>query len=237
MAVESIQRVPRELPYARIYLDDIEAIQAMFVDFYKADRPDEPITFHYLVNDKIKVTTLAELSELGDRTSLFDLNLKGKSEVPETVLSFHEGLEPSFSCPYEIKNRSWEAYGKTNEMFLRRRDPWKTYATSVSPYWWLAVFFATYFLTAWFSKHPGDSVWIAGAVTLILTMLAYFLHLQIAHGRKNWVILNRSWTANKEKSVATKERNSKLLWLSVTSVITFVLGLVSGVILERLKHK
>ena len=133
MSVTSIRAVPRELPHADIYLDDLFEVEEIFSrNFEKLARPVE-VSFQYTLNGELRMTAREDLVNHGGHCSQFGLCLvRGKGgSGSEVVLRFYSSLRPAIDIPYDLREEQWPIYGQIEQIFRSRAGKLKRVTASV----------------------------------------------------------------------------------------------------------
>jgi hypothetical protein len=122
MAIRKISEIPETLPFARLYLDDIEEVSTILLDAYAPyfnARNDEAVIV-YNVGDS-QMDTLDDLRTLGGSSSNFEMRITGGK------LGFGSGASLTFhtSSPtlrlYSLEDSErWSTYGRVKALFDRR---------------------------------------------------------------------------------------------------------------------
>lgn len=228
MTKTAIRTIPSELPHASIYLDDLFEIEDIFANQAKRLPAPVPITFEYIVDRSIKMTTHEELIEHGGSCSEFSLRLRSEMKnVDSSVISIIGMAHTQFEIPYFLSDQAWEIFGKVEQIFKTRRDRLKIYAdelriaTAFLPYVWLLILAAMSRILH--LSFPPSLYW-GGALLLI----APWLLGAAAIWKRNLIYLRFIRMDQKAKNAAWKERIEKLIWV--------LIGLAIGMLFDHLKH-
>ncbi len=228
MTKTAIRTIPRQLPHASIYLDDLFEIEDIFVNQAKGLPTPVPITFEYILGSSIKITTRDELIEHAGSCSEFSLRLRSeKPYVNTSVINIIGMAHIQFEIPYFLSDQAWEIFGKVEQIFKMRRDRMKAFAdalpnkASLLPWAWVLVLVVVSLLL---HRSLPPSLYWGGA----LLLFSPFLFGAIGIWKKNLIYLRFIRMDQKARSAAWKDRAEKLVWL--------LIGLAVGLLFDRLKH-
>jgi hypothetical protein len=236
--------VPKRLPHARIYLDDIEQVADLFREIAATagSNPANPDTtttdapIHFQVGNQV-TSEIAELPKVAAETRqltvtyyqrglflLFDVDQRGTGW-------WERGL------PYPL---AWQTHHQLEEILKRRPlrliDGFRLSGAGSMRNWVslaLAVVlgsFLVHFLPVPSHKLPGGYL-RALVLTCALGLLAVALlglRYTIRETGPSVVVLDYSYKHAERR----RERNSKLLF----TLLGWLLGVVSGILLLKLKH-
>lgn len=227
MTKTAIRAIPRQLPHASIYLDDLFEIEDIFASHAKSLPTPVPIGFEYILDESIKITTREELIEHGGSCNEFSLRLKSeKPNVDTSVISIIGMAHVQFEIPYFLSDRAWEIFGKVEQVFKTRKDRIKAYAQAlpgkawVLPYAWMLIFVL---LSILLHKSLPPLLYWGG----VLLFLAPLLLGAVGIWKKNLIYLRFIRMDQKARQAAWKDRAQKLAWL--------LIGLALGLFFDRLK--
>ncbi len=170
-----IRSVPRELPHASIYLDDLFEIEDIFVNQAKILSTPIAITFEYILGSSIKITTRDELIEHGGSCSEFSLRLKSEKAIVDiSVIDIIGMAHIQFEIPYFLEDQSWEIFSKVCQVFKTRSNVVKLCADAIPfkivllPILWILIV-----LTVSLVRHqsPSPLLYFGGALLLFAPML------------------------------------------------------------------
>jgi hypothetical protein len=213
MAMKRIRDVPRTLPNARLYLDDLEEIAKILSDLY----PNKTIT--YQIGDTEQYETITDLEHRGGSSSLFWIAIGDRL----TGLRLYKILPPELSLYSLDKTIKWAAYAKVRAVFDSRGFKLRNALGSL-PIWlrWALFFVWVIALPRLFNYTSTKSISIAeNAVWLILSVL---IGLELT--RFSRVVFSRS------NHVAHKGRESSRTYL--TNFLFTLLGAALSVLLQAL---
>ena len=231
-----IQEVPKRLPHARLFLDDLETINNIMVEEmseqFKADvaryavpevgeDSNVPATFEpritYLLGN-IEMDSLDDLLQEGGSVTDLDIHFQTRSYRQSHRLSFDKWSKPSVSLYGLERNKQWGAYGKIRVVFDKRRvflrnllDDLPDWLTLVS---W-SFFSAGFVLVDIISRHQNTVVTVI-VVAYLLNFLLVALGLLIYTTAHSRVYLVRSHERSKTSSESRKKY--------VIGAFTFLLG-------------
>jgi hypothetical protein len=134
MTTTTIRSVPRGLPKAAIYLDDLFEVERILTEaFSKLPKP-RSVSFEYQVNSELKMTTHDDLIKHGGETSSFALLVISEGLVfsSRSVVSLYGGLNPSIDFPYELGDSAWPLYAQVQQIFEARTSRLKKVVAQTS---------------------------------------------------------------------------------------------------------
>jgi hypothetical protein len=116
MSVTKIRKVPSNLPYAHLYLDDIEEIcKILFDASHRPDKIDNVPDITFLIGDDLKIDTIEELREHGGSATKFSIEF-------EMAAIRLEGFSGPSAFFYGIQDaEKWAVYGRIRAVFDARR--------------------------------------------------------------------------------------------------------------------
>jgi hypothetical protein len=130
----AIRQVYRELPHARLYLDDLVEIESILSEAHSRLANPSTIVFEYEVDREVKLTTHQDLKDHEGFSTYFVLNIVTESGSQQRVLELYSSLRPQFSIPCFLKDdNQWAVFGRVESVFKSREDRFKT-ACYVLPY-------------------------------------------------------------------------------------------------------
>lgn len=226
MAKSVIRLLPKDLPHASIYLDDLIEIEKILAEAFLKLPGSPSLSFEYEVGDKEVMTTHDDLVDQGGSYSNFAMNVvEDKSNFPyNRVLTFYGFLNPSFEAPRTLKDDRWGVFSKVEQVFRARRDPGKNLIESI-PRVWAGVFLVTLsigggVLPTWLSRASNgrDPSRLIASVLFLLMMAAAGLAAYLVF-KKNRVYLRFARQDQKARLAARKERIEKFVWLLVGATV------------------
>jgi hypothetical protein len=119
MAVKIIRRVPDELPYARLYLDDVEEISLILMDACKSkpeDSTQQPTITYALGN--LRMDSIQDLRERGGSTSDLTIRVNGRKSAE---VRFFRSLRPTLRANLWDDQEEWGVYSRIKTIFDARR--------------------------------------------------------------------------------------------------------------------
>jgi len=224
----AIREIPRQLPHASIYLDDLFEIEDLFLAQAAARPTPISIAFEYLLDESIKITTREELIEHGGSCSEFSLSLKSELPGANTCLISIIGMaHTQLEIPHFLKDQAWEIFGKVEQIFKTRRDRMKAFANALPgkaaflPYAWVLILVV---VSRLLHQTFSPSLYWGGALLLI----SPYLFGAIGIWKKNLIYLRFIRMDQKARRAAWKDRVEKLVWL--------LIGLAAGLLFNRFKR-
>lgn len=240
MTISSREKeVPRRLPTARLYLDDIEAIQKIILEAASRlpTRPEIDPTYYsiqttFSVGDQI-CTEIQDLPKVGKETRDFEMNLDGKDMFAARFSVSDDGTH-WWSLGLATADM-WQVF-HAMETIIERRKLWRDRLVpgSVRKLFALITSFAltvsSVFIAIILSKKisPAHSEVILLPVCFLLGIGVVPLIWRFVYYR-DAVILRFSW----EQAERREDRNTKIAIAGVSAFIAFLLGVAS----MALKHK
>ena len=237
MTTTTIRKVPRSLPHARIYLDDLFEIENLLRDEFSKRYDAASISFEYVVDNSISMTTHDELVEHGGYATHFSLSASAGSRfLGSALLNFDGNSAPFFSLPYDSRESEWALYGKVNEIFHARRDWLKNFYESV-PGWlifglWAVMFVVGSLIQIIVPKDPGIRPLLEPYLALMVIPLVFIGLALVVLFRKNRIYLRLARQDQKARAAARRERIGKLLWLLAGSII----GVAATFVADRFRR-
>lgn len=151
MAVIAITKVPRDLPNAHIYLDDLLEVERALQSAASGLQLFETICFVYEIDGRTRLTEHKDLLEYGGFSSHISVYciIKHAHISEDEVLRFRGILEPRFTSPHCLVHSEWELFGRVNQVFGLRRDKLQAFAAKI-PFFplWLAGSIGLSYLSA-----------------------------------------------------------------------------------------
>lgn len=151
MAKTIIRQFKRDLPYARLYLDDVEEIVSIFRSAFAAVdlglteiAPDQTCEFYFEIEDNVRLDNFEDLKQHGGHVSEFSiwmtysymLSASNTRSDQTQILRISYG-QPEFAYPRVMEESRWELRAKLLTIFESRRDSWKIFSDSVP--WWITA--------------------------------------------------------------------------------------------------
>ncbi|MGB8478849.1 MAG: hypothetical protein WCE63_08410 [Acidobacteriaceae bacterium] len=232
MTKTAIREVPRELPHARIFLDDLFEVETILRESYAKLPNASPIGFEYTIDGRIKLTTHEELKEHEGYSSNFYLYVVGNSRYfgSSTVLSISRFSNPEFTPPYDLKDQNWEIFGKVAEVFKTREDKFKNAIMSL-PFWlsWMLlpamVACAILANLKAVTQYVDPRAFYSAQLLLLIGYLVAFYEVF----RRNRIYFRYARQDQKARDAARRERFEKFLWLLAGTILgALATVLVSG---------
>lgn len=127
MTTTTIRSVPRKLPKAAIYLDDLFEVERILSESFSRSSKPQNVSFEYRVDGDLKMTTHEDLIEHGGESSNFALLVITGADYRsvQSVVSFYGGIDPAVDFPYELKEQSWPLYAQVQQIFESRTSKLK----------------------------------------------------------------------------------------------------------------
>ena len=248
MAIHKIHAVPRDLPHARLYLDDIEEISGILLEVVAEALADsgrrresnlgspaqsqagkaatEAVTARdlnvsYTIGDT-RMDSVADLQTYGGSTSNFKIRVGSWGNN----VSFYFSLRPTIELYSLDEERQWSTYGKIKSIFDRRQLRTKN-AIAGLPGWlkWSAWILFSTIPTAITLTSMGKSIelYVLTGWLIVLALFAFLLW------RRSRVFLVRSHERSK---MASEKRRSY-----ARDIIFIAIGAVISQLVSRLFHK
>src|SRR5437899_8494815 len=123
MSIEKIREVPRDLPAARLYLDDIKEITQIMVDAVAPillrfhEDPNVVYTFGHGSRASTKATSIEDLKSVGGSSSHFQIKVGGSLGIE---LRVRGSLSPELSLYSLSEVEARAGYQKIESVFLHR---------------------------------------------------------------------------------------------------------------------
>jgi hypothetical protein len=156
MSITRIVKVPSDLPYAYLYLDDVEQICCILHDALRAESPEKPIVTTFSTKD-LRMDSIEDLEKHGRSATTF--SVKVRLDYRELSLELRPFSEPEIRLHTLDSESEWATYSKVKAIFDARQLTIKN-AVSRLPEWskfslWIfAVFIVPtafeVFRTRWF---------------------------------------------------------------------------------------
>jgi len=228
----AIREVPRELPHARIFLDDLFEVEAILRESYAKLPKEPPIGFEYTIDGKIRLTTHDELKEHEGYSSNFSLFVVGNSPYAgnSSILSITRFSNPEFNPPYDLEDQKWEIFGKVAEVFKAREDRLKN-AIMALPSWLSWMLLPAVLACAILANLKAVTQYVdpKAFYSIQLLLLIGYLIAFYEVFRRSRIYFRYARQDQKARDAARKERFEKFLWLLVGTILgALATILVSG---------
>lgn len=213
MSITKIREVPRELPHAHIYLDDIEEICRILIEAYKKNThggEQEPATT-FSTRD-CRMDSIEDLEALGGSAKEFTIQVF--VGVVRGSVSFRSFLNPELQNLSGSDEERWGVYGRIKAVFEHRQYRIKNMIFAV-PYWlrWSLYALAMAgpsFLFPSMRQHPimelGPYVIVMGVMFCIIF-------------RPSRVSFVRFTERSKLRSEARKDTLAKFFWIVIATLV------------------
>jgi hypothetical protein len=238
MTTTAIRSLPKELPYARIFLDDLYEIEAILSEeMAKLPRP-RLISFEYEIDGTTKVTTHEELESHGGHSNRFSLNLVSPDPLfwGRLVLRLHSILRPTFDMPFDLRDQHWAIFGRVEQIFEARSDKLRKAAESIpkSTNLFLLVLAFTGLICMAFHWIPPLLGLFFSAIVGLACWAGFAL--SIVGMRNSRIYFTYSRLDENARKAARKGNLEKIIWFLVTAVVSACLGVLGTLLIEHLKH-
>jgi hypothetical protein len=133
MAIRTIRQLPRRLPHARLFLDDIEEISNVLLEAYKQPlaKMGEEVKILYTAGDR-EMDSVGDLQAWGGGTTRFGIVVQGRYDRGGVRL---RGLvNPEISLYSLDEPEAWAVYAKVKAVFDGRQFKVRNAITSL-PAW------------------------------------------------------------------------------------------------------
>jgi hypothetical protein len=238
LAKTAIRGIPRELPHARIYLDDLFEIETILSEVFRNSPDALTVEFEYEVDQEVKLTTHQELQDHEGFSSHFVLNVVSNSEIIRThrVVAFHSLLQPEFSAPFLLgDDDKWAAFGRIESVFRARESKFKTTCDAL-PYFPFLLLVVLQGILSTMATHRGYTSLAAGAdgvgwiIALSMGVIGW------GKWKKNGIYLRNERQDQKDRKKNRDERFEKLVFLILSALVGAVFGVVATLSVAHLKH-
>jgi len=218
--------VPRALPFAWLYLDDIEQIvHVLSAAERKASHSgpgthEPPKPTFYVANQFTR--EIEDLPKITKRTSDFRLRL----ERPGLELLFQiDARGPHWWSTGLTRADAWETFHKLEAIIKPKSTRLETARGATSLFVTLAAMAATVFLAIKLSPNHADAAASAAVLTVFILAILFAERLL---GPRSTVTLRYSY----DQAVRREERNSKLFF----AVLGLVLGIAGTLLTQYLSR-
>jgi hypothetical protein len=178
MTIKERGTIPEyDLPPARLYLDDIEEIVAIFRDvrsYFVEDNEHAVCTTKFAVG-RFECTEIEELKSFGERTSTLEIEVRRGGTLIGALEIGVNGT--SWKAYPRTLAETFQIYGRLHALFEVRKIRWKTALRAVPP-WMIFVFFVVAMptpnisgLSAMYHSHRIATVWTLAVGTAMLMIL------------------------------------------------------------------
>jgi hypothetical protein len=166
--IEAIREVPRELPHAKIYLNDVQEIANILVEASRSPRNPNPAI--KLSTDIETFASFAAMAKRGGTAYKFTLTVGDWSPS----LSFRGVLRPELSLVGLENEKQWSTYAKIRGIFDTRSFKLKN-AVGGLPTWTKSLLYLFWLLLPYPAKFASDkrSALIGALIWLVLTLLGF----------------------------------------------------------------
>ena len=227
MAIRPQRKVRRELPPARLFLDDIQEVIEIFRGAAKyrflepRDGPQEPkVSFRA---GRFICDTLEDLRTLGGEATIFRVDFS----EPDGYSAYLEVNQ--VNCEWRTWGLSEEGesvvYGKLRTLFESRLVVWKSFVQRLGAWSFFAPGFGLGFLGYMVARQAGKGLTGWDVLLLLASLALVGLTLYAAHFRHTVVVLNYAHEARSFRASAEK-------WLPY--VVTALMGGLAAKVAEKL---
>jgi hypothetical protein len=226
-----IRQFQRDLPYARLYLDDVEEIVSIYRSAFAAVLPDQTCEFYFEIEDNVRLDNFEDLKQHGGHVSEFKIWMTysyvltasyTRSDQKEIIrISYGQ---PQLDYPLVMEESRWELRAKLLSIFEPRRDRWKIFANSV-PVWaaW-PIQLVVVILAELLHKTPR-AVIAVGALDI-----AFFSLLLAGLARRSRVYLYYRRADQQER-----QRNRQQIQIAaVISIVSALVGSVGTIVIQMI---
>jgi hypothetical protein len=113
MAIKQIREIPRELPLARLYLEDLEEISHLLQDCIPADSTGQLVPITYRLIEET-ADSIDDLKQLGSVVSELEIS------VPHCSVTIRQHFASVYSSPSFNEGERWKLYSLIKQIFERR---------------------------------------------------------------------------------------------------------------------
>jgi hypothetical protein len=250
MAIRQIRRVPTDLPFAVLYLDDLEEISAILIRAGVAAvkvrqeenakrfgeegeeyKPPETKVLYQI--GKAQIETIAELADYTQSAREFIMTVSvGEYEAGELTFSKHPGIEPSLEIGFIFTgDERWALYAKIESVVERRTLSVKNTLLSLPSWvgistWFLLTFTPVLALAFHFPLNLFLYVlWVVAIVIVLYVML-----------RPSRVYFVRSHEQSKLRASARQEFRKHVGYLIVGAVLGGFITKLIDVFFTHYRH-
>lgn len=220
--------VPRDLPPARLYLDDISEIAELFKEvLVKEARPgeNEPITTVFSVDDKV-CDEVQELAKIGGVTHNFELQIqKGYKQLSLYVKDYGSRWEPMLLSD----GVKWQTHGHLENIFSARKlSFWNRvmhivvqsdFSFIVSTIGGGGIILAAVALKSLLGRFLPSTVAIG--ISIVCSIVAFVFWMK-ADRPRGTVVLRNSSEENQSKLLNRRSLGQAILLLVVGSILTLL---------------
>jgi hypothetical protein len=213
MAIQKIRQVPHKLPYAHLYLDDVEDISKILLEAYTPvlARWKEEAKVTYRAGD-LQMDSIEDLQIRGGSTTDFGIRV-GNS----TRLEFSSQSKASVSLYSLGDEEQWVVYAKIKAIFDARQLTIKN-AIAALPGWLKVLFWLLVIILGWFlpSRHQRFGPFIMSSY---LVFVGLFSSIFLWSNRVSFV---RSHEHSKASSTARRGYIRDIIFLAAGAAIAEV---------------
>ena len=122
MTERIVRSIPRELPHARLYLDDIEEITHILLDAYGTTAADDldqgqpAVTYRFADRE---TDSIEDLRKRGGSVS--NLTIRVKKRFKDGQIEFYRSLKPTLEAYSLDEQQRWSLYSRVKVIFDARR--------------------------------------------------------------------------------------------------------------------
>ena len=246
-----VQEVPSDLPHARLYLDDIEAITKVLLEEmsakFKADIATaagtkllagdnaakfEPRVIYVL--GQVEMDSIADLQEHGGSVVSLEVRIENSRFYQTCSFSFRRHRQPSVQLYSLDPDRAWAAFAKLQAIFKKRQIFLKNLVEDL-PAGWTFSSFIVVSMTALLLDIANIVRRYSGSLSLTIEILCLLNFLLFALGVLVYIAVpSRVYLVRShERSRASAENRRKYVF----AAITFVLGVLCTEVIHRIVER
>jgi hypothetical protein len=222
MAIRNISALPDKLPYARLYLNDIEEISKLILDAYSphhSKMSKEELKIVYTVGDS-EMDTISDLETLGGSSAQFEIRVEPRVGA---YLWFYRFAKPTIRLSSLLEHaEAWAVYGQIKSIFDRRAMRVKNAVASI-PGWILWLFSVIVISSLYFmprNTYRGEVEFAVGYVLFLSLVVALALS-------SSKVYFVRFHEQSKVQRSARKDYAQRLIWLALGAAIYKLIDLIA----------
>jgi hypothetical protein len=215
MAVRRIQEVPRDLPHAHLYLDDLEQIAKILLDAHKGPLAElkEAARITYSIGNS-EMDSIDDLQVLGG--SARKIKIKLGDRYADVSLEFYRFIKPTIALYGLPDGDRWAVYARIKSIFDQRQLQIKNVIEDLPG--WLKVL--SYSLVILF---PNVVIPLGGLSLLTFCILVayavFFAFLTFTLFRSSRVFFVRSHEKVKISSAARRGYARDLIFLAIGALL------------------
>lgn len=237
MVKTKIHQFKRYLPYARIYLDDVEEIVSIYQSAFAEVAPKETCEFYFEIEDNVRLDDFEDLKQHGGHVSEFSIwltysfMLTAFEAMPDRtrIVRISYG-QPELDYPRAMEESRWELRAKLLTIFEARRDRWKIFSDSIPP--WVI---ATGPLVAFSLIELLRRTFILMIAVAVLCLALYGAALVGVFRRSRVYLYYRR--ADQQERKKARQRIAKDVFIAMMGAIAGVVGtLVGEMLFKRFSH-